>query len=112
MKRSPLRRVSKKRVKVNAEYMRRREKFLFAHPYCQWWLNRHGFTESDVNNFVIVKDGTWCEVPAATEVHHRKGRGKYLLDESTWLAVSNRGHRWIHDHTKESYDQGFMLPRN
>ncbi|WP_215239299.1 hypothetical protein [Dyadobacter helix] len=47
----------------------------------------------------------------ATEVHHTKGRGKYLNDTDTWLAVSREGHIWIHENPKLSRERGFMKSR-
>ncbi len=48
---------------------------------------------------------------ATVQVHHKKGRGKYYLDEMTFLGVSAKGHRWIHDNVKESYARGWMQSR-
>lgn len=50
-------------------------------------------------------------IPRATEIHHKKGRGKYLLDTSTWMALSQEGHRHIHNNPKEAYEKGWMLTR-
>jgi hypothetical protein len=49
-----------------------------------------------------------------TEIHHKAGREKYLLDNSTWMAVC----RWCHDtiHTKmsltEAIEKGLRIKRN
>lgn len=115
-RRKPIRRVSLKRGKVNRQYMKLREEYLSEHPYCQWWLSKHGITEEVAKkcngNVVSMTEGYAAYVPRATEIHHMKGRGRYLLDTVTWLAVSQSGHRYIHDHPKESYERGWMLNRN
>lgn len=92
--------------------MKLRAEFLKAHPYCQWFLSECGADESSVKDGVFVLNTLLFYVPASTEIHHKKGRGKYLLDTSTWMAVSDAGHRLIHANPKISYQKGYMLPRN
>ena len=48
----------------------------------------------------------------ATEIHHTRGRGGYLLDMSTWLAVCPWCHRYIHDHPREARERGWMITRH
>lgn len=43
--------------------------------------------------------------------HHRRGRGKYLMDESTWLPVCRSCHDYIGQHTHEAYDKGWSQSR-
>jgi len=45
------------------------------------------------------------------QVHHMRGRGKYLNDTSTWLAVSGEGHAWIEANPKLSKERGFTKSR-
>jgi len=115
--------VSRKRIKINKEYSRLRAEFLLKYPYCQFFLAEHGLSEKDVhdvtgrgpvigyvdpsNPFRMVEE----RVPLATDIHHRKGRGRYLLDTSTWMTVSRDAHRWIHDNPKEAMGKGYLLPR-
>ena len=47
----------------------------------------------------------------ATDVHHMKGRGKYLLDINTWLPVCRNCHNWIENNPSDSYELGFSLKR-
>lgn len=116
-KAKPIRNVAKKRVKVNAEYAKLRVQFLKDNPYCQWWLKEYGQKDKwgDPLGVAIVGmaviNGFLKEAPASTEVHHLRGRGKYLLDTSTWLAVSSGAHRKIHEDPATSYEKGYMLPR-
>lgn len=45
----------------------------------------------------------------AQEVHHVRGRnGGLLLDVRYWLAVSAKGHRWIHDNPKQAQEHGWL----
>jgi len=45
------------------------------------------------------------------QIHHMRGRGKYLNDTSTWLAVSNEGHKWIEANPKLAKERGFTKSR-
>lgn len=58
----------------------------------------------------IRKQGCWI---VATQVHHDRGRGKYLLVVSTWKAVcSGPCHGEITDHSKEAIEDGHSHRRN
>lgn len=104
-----IRRVSLKRAKLNREYSKLKAEFIKLHPYCQWFIAQHGMDELKVKfDFGCAN---WLVVPRSVDIHHVKGRGKYLLDTSTWMAVSRYGHEWIHNHPKESYQRGYMQPR-
>src|SRR4051812_11015569 len=52
-------------------------------------------------NKIFLEKNTRCAVfpqLRATQVHHKKGRrGKLLLDQRYWIAVSDEGHTKIHD---------------
>lgn len=112
-KRGRIRVVSKRRTALNKEYAKLRAQFLKDHPFCQWSIIEFGHSwayaqTADFSEFVRTGKSPY---PIATEVHHRKGRGKHLLDTSTWMAVSAEGHRRIHADPKTSYAKGYMLPR-
>ena len=47
----------------------------------------------------------------STDVHHKKGRGKYLLDTSTWLSVCRNCHMWIEEHPQDAKDLGFSISK-
>ncbi len=79
--------VSEKRKVENEEYFRLREIFLREHPNCEC--------------------GRACS-RKSLEVHHRKGRGKYLLAVGTWLAVARVCHRWITENPKEAAELGLI----
>jgi hypothetical protein len=126
-RRKPLKRQSKKRAKESKVYMDKRKAFLGAHPFCQWWLKENGVNEGLLLDAAKAgmktysyygpksKEGDFTttpipRIPRSSEVHHRRGRRfGYYLDDSTWMAVSTKGHRWIHAHPKESREKGYIL---
>lgn len=86
-RRTPLRRQSRKAVARARIYRRRRDVFLDANPSCARCGRR------------------------ATEVHHKRGRGKYLLDEETWLALCHGCHMHVTTRPAEALADGWSLPR-
>lgn len=86
-----LRRTSKKRAKESRAYTALRKVFLVNHPFCEF-----------------------CEISQpgaprpATEVHHKSGRGKFYLAESTWMAVCAGHHRLIHECPQQSRAFGYL----
>ena len=81
----PIRRISKKRSKQNAQYLKERTAFL---------------------------EGKLCPITGGvcTEIHHTNGReNDRLLDKKYWLAVSRIGHQTIHAHPKWSREKGFLI---
>lgn len=114
-KRKPMRAISKKHSAKLKEYAKLRAQFLKDHPYCQWWMLKN-LVEATHSQLTLDECEALAQcgphpIPRSTEIHHKKGRGKYLLDVSTWMAVSRTGHDWIHAHPKEAYEKGYMLPR-
>lgn len=73
---------------------------------------RRKFMSDPSNQFCPVMKALGKGNVPATDVHHKKGRGKYMLDVSTWMAVSREGHVYIHDNPEESYKRGWMLKSN
>ena len=120
-----LRPVSAKRARLNKIYSALRKKFLEEHPLCQHWLAENGWEQSEQFGVVVFSNNTHgfgvpytphamvlhFAAPMSCDIHHRRGRGKYLLDVSTWMAVSREGHDAIHRDPKTSYEKGYMLPR-
>jgi hypothetical protein len=82
---------SDKMSALDQTYMVLRRKFLETNPGCQAKLND-------------------CSLQA-TDVHHKKGRGEYYLDKSTWLAVCRSCHSWIELHPIEAKQLGFSNNR-
>lgn len=75
--------------KQKAEYSRLRKRFLAANPHCA----------------VAKLQGK--QVPA-THVHHRRGRGEFYLDETTFVAVSKAGDKWIHANEDKARKLGLL----
>jgi hypothetical protein len=90
MKRSPLRKVSKKRAGENAEYLKLREKFLLDQPWCE--IGARGCTRK------------------ARDVHHANHReGKRLLDRKYWWATCRSCHIFIGDNPKIAREKGWLI---
>ena len=87
----PLRKVSAKMSVQLTIYTKMRRSFLEKHPGCQAHLNN-------------------CNL-LSTDVHHKKGRGPYLNDPTTWLSVCRPCHNWIEEHPIEAIEMGFSNKR-
>ena len=83
--------VSKKRKKDNEIYSRLRKDFLLRNLFCSAKL--HGCTR-------YVDD-----------IHHKKGRGKYFLDTTTWIGVCRSCHRWITENSRQAIELGLSDSR-
>lgn len=86
-----IKKVSKKMAKANNAYSKLRKIFLSNHAICHAKIYK-------------------CSLHA-TEVHHKKGRGKYHLDTTTWLPVCRNCHNWIENNPAEAIELGFSQPR-
>ena len=85
MKRTPLRRVSKKRQKEMREYNRLRRQFLDDNPNCEVCRKR------------------------TDDVHHMAGRGINYLDVDTWLSVCRACHNKIHARPSWAREKGYLV---
>tara|TARA_R110000751_G_scaffold1991_2_gene7692 strand:+ start:3821 stop:4084 length:264 start_codon:yes stop_codon:yes gene_type:complete len=83
---------SKKMAKTNREYSKLRIEFLTDRPNCMASL-------------------PGCTLRAA-EIHHKKGRGKYHNDITTWLSVCRVCHDWIETHPEEAIELNLSITRN
>lgn len=83
----PIKKVSSKMSVQLTIYTKLRRVFLEKNPLCQASLHN-------------------CTLQS-TDVHHKKGRGKYLNDPTTWLSVCRSCHMWIEEHPVESTEMGF-----
>lgn len=89
MKRTPLKKVSRKRAKELKVYSELRKLFLSARQYCE-----------------IFVDG--C-TRRATELHHVNGRnGRRLLDTQWFLPSCRNCHRYLHDNPRFARENGFL----
>jgi len=65
----------------------------------------------------FLKERRVCEIKspecmgAATEVHHIKGRGKYLLEVSTWKASCRACNGYVEKHDKWARENGHKESR-
>lgn len=87
MKRAPLRKMSAKRKQEIGAWYLLKAFILRYRPYCE-----------------IID----CLQPS-TEVHHKKGRGKYLTDERYLMAICSEHHRYIHDNGRWARTQGYLI---
>ena len=93
LKRTPLRRVSKKRAKQNRLYAVLRKEYLVAHPRCK-----------------VCEDKQHVPVRAATEIHHmNKRHGERLNDMSMWLPVCHTCHMVIEHAKKDAREVGYLM---
>lgn len=89
MKKTPLRRLSKKREADYRAYLKEKDEFLEQKLFCEATLH--------------------CLNPV-TQVHHMKGRaGALLRDKVYWLATCTTCHAWIHDNMKEARKRKLVL---
>ncbi len=87
----PISKVSKRQAELNAKYLRKIKPYKKKNPFCKARL-------------IGCKTNT-------TDVHHMKGRGKYLLDESTWLPVCRDCHRTIEQDPQMAKQLGLSASR-
>lgn len=86
LRRTPIRRISKKKARQLAEYARKRAEFMAKRPTCEK-----------------------CHTRASTECHHKAGRtGSNYLDVSTWAALCGRCHRDIHNRPGQARAAGWL----
>lgn len=86
-----IKKVSAKLSKINSEYSQIRKVYLTEHPVCHAKIHK-------------------CSLHA-TDVHHKKGRGKYHLDVTTWLPVCRNCHAWIELNPVDAVELGFSDSR-
>lgn len=77
--------VSKKRAAERKTYLSLRDEFLMLNCRCE----RCG--------------------KAATEVHHKQGRGKHYLEVATWAALCSKCHDHIHNNVAEAKAAGWLI---
>lgn len=90
-------------------YRRLRRKFLRERRWCEVGLCRELLLAGGGVKPEEVR-ADW--VARATSVHHVRGRGRFLLDTKTWLAVCEPCHRYIHDHPAWARERGYLQGRH
>jgi hypothetical protein len=88
IKRTPLRKVSKKRNRELQVYMKLRAKFLDDRPWCE--VEQCGCTFQ------------------ATDIHHREGRGSNLNKVATWIPSCRSCHTFIHNNAGKARELGLL----
>ena len=90
MKRTRLNPVSKKRAKELQTYRQLRHQFLSLNKVCEAGI-------------VLSAEGIEANCTKwATEIHHKKKRGKNLNNTETWLPVCRHCHEWIENHKSKA----------
>lgn len=81
------------RSNLNHQYSALRRGFLLAHPRCE----------------VLQPHGGICGA-IATELHHRKGRGRFYLRQDTFLATCQTCHEALHHKLAEwGFRMGYRI---
>lgn len=92
------------RVKVKAPIKKVSEKL--GNERDEYSIRRKAFLEKPENRRCMV-----YHFRKATTIHHSRGRGKYLLDESTWIPCSMEGHTRIELNPQWAREKGFTKSR-
>lgn len=87
-----VKKVSDKRKELNKEYAKLSEQFKRDNPSCLARVNEYCSGKSE-------------------SIHHKRGRGRYLLDVSTFLPCCLSCHVYIEAHPKEAIQKGWSLSR-
>jgi len=82
---------SSRKASEDDSYSKLRKDYLTLHPMCKAQLPN-------------------CS-SGATDVHHKKGRGKYYLITTTWIPLCRTCHTWIETHPIEAKELGFSEDR-
>jgi hypothetical protein len=88
----PIKKVSSKMSVQLTIYTRLRIKYLEKYPLCNAALPQ-------------------CTLQS-TDIHHKKGRGVYLNDPTTWLSVCRSCHDWIETHPQEAIKMNYTINKN
>lgn len=61
----------------------------------------------------FLTENPWCIRCGgnASEVHHKAGRGAFLLSVETWASACHDCHVYITEHPAEAYERGWSLRR-
>lgn len=94
LKRTPIKKRSRKYTKHVKEYSSLRQQYLLDNPCCAVRLPNCSYGDTD-----------------QLTIHHMKGRGKYFLDTSTWLTVCMSCHRYVEDHPEQAKANGWSRSR-
>jgi hypothetical protein len=86
---------SPKRQSLESIYREQKKVWHPKHPRCE---------------FVDPETGAQCRKRSSQRPHHKKKRGRFLCDTTTWMAVCEHPHHArIHDNEKEAYRHGWLI---
>ena len=108
MKRTPLRRVSKKRTKQNRTYVNVRKEYLRENPWCEVCVKEQQLFNKAFNQGEEYTGPVKSEtdpIRKSNQIHHVRKRYGELLNETRWfLAVCSICHSYIEDNKKWARD--------
>lgn len=85
---SPLRKMSRKMARHNAEYQKAKKIYMKTHPMCEA-----------------------CQCHEAESLHHKRGRGIYLCEVQYFMSVCNLCHSKIETFKTWAFQMGYRLDR-
>lgn len=102
--------ISKRMAWKRGVYLKQRKAFLKANPCCHacWAIMRQLSKEPDRKSLMLKLK--WTAHPT-TDIHHIRGRGKWMLDENYWVAVCRKAHDFIHDKPEIAREAGLLAKR-
>lgn len=106
LKQTPIKQKSDKLRRSEQKYNRKRKAFLEKKENQVCPVAKY-FLQQDISSEDFLE---WSRNLKTTEVHHKAGRiGELLLASEYWLAVSRKGHNFIHDNPEFSYSKGWLI---
>lgn len=102
-----IRKVNPKRAKKDRVYSVRRKAFLEARPWCEAYPVILGWAVEH-DRALMENLYTPRTHPRSEDVHHKFRRGKFYLDESTWIACSRWAHDFIHQNPIQAKALGLL----
>lgn len=102
LRRTPLRRVSKRHGKALREYFKVRAEYLAEHPECEAGPL---IAKAPLPDFYIRPT---C-MGRSNQVHHMARRGPNLCKKETFCACCADCHRWIETHAQKSRELGLLM---
>ncbi len=104
LKRTPLRRQSKKRAKENSAYSKRVKEWKLENEWCV------ACTRIDAY-YGIFTPAFLCNT--TKHCHHWAGReGALLMKEEWWIPLCATCHSWVHDNSNAARELGLLAPKN
>lgn len=86
VRKTPLSPISKKMKIAKNEYMKLKKIYLYSHELCEI-----------------------CMKNKSNQIHHRRHRGKYLRDVTTFMALCQTCHSMVHANPETSYLEGWLI---